>query len=183
MKHYTHYTFMPSIEGQALFSYEALEDIRQIVLPFKARIPIVRFGLEDMLGFLGMQLEKNRTLFDVAVLGRTVSMLIAVFKPHGFEISGGVYRYYEDDAGFVRNIREDMRQGLWGKTLIHPRQIDLANEAYKVDENSLKKAQIFFAHHDHAITAQNGQMLEHATMQRVMQTLLERAKHYGVTKV
>jgi hypothetical protein len=26
-------------------------------------------------------------------------------------------------------------------------------------------------------------MLEHATMQRVMQTLLERAKHYGVTKV
>ncbi len=48
----------------------------------------------------------------------------------GLSILDGVYNNFEDTAGFRRECEQGRLFGMDGKTLIHPAQIDIANEVY-----------------------------------------------------
>lgn len=172
--------FMPSLEGPELFSGEALQTLAELLRPFRQRIPTIRFGLEDMLRQLGMVRDCRTPLYALIAPSQVIASLINAFKPLGFNVSGGVYKCYEDDEGFLAEVREDLHQGLFGKTLIHPRQAALIAEAYKVPEEAFERAEAI-VNAAHYVSSHHGIMLEKPTQFPWAKMILARAEIYGIS--
>jgi citrate lyase subunit beta/citryl-CoA lyase len=68
----------------------------------------------------------------------------------GLSILDGVHLDLEDDAGFLAACRQGAALGFDGKTLIHPRQIGPANQAFAPDAEALDRARRIIAAHEQA---------------------------------
>jgi citrate lyase subunit beta/citryl-CoA lyase len=58
-------------------------------------------------------------------------------RAYGLAILDGVYLDLDDDAGFAESCRQGVELGFDGKTLIHPKTIDAANQAFKPSDAEL----------------------------------------------
>jgi len=175
----TPHAFMPSVEGKELFSANDLQTIARLLLPFKERIPSIRFGLEDMLRQLGMVRDCSAPLHTLIAPSYVIAMVLTTFKPCGFNVSGGVYKCYGDLPGFKAELEEDLRQGLLGKTLIHPSQIAVVEEVYRVTAAEKGEAEAI-VNASTNVAALHGMMLEKPTQRPWAEMILRRAVHYGV---
>ena len=173
------FAMMPSIEGAELFCPRDLTTLADMLRPYRKRIPVVRFGLEDMLRQLGIARGCDRPLYSLVAPAQIIGTLIAAFKPQGYHISGGVYRCYRDGEGFRAEVEEDLKQGLLSKTIIHPSQIDVIEEVYKVTRNELQQAEAILNTQNN-VSALHGIMLEKPTQTPWAETILKRAALYGV---
>lgn len=173
------FLLMPSIEGKELFNQNSLYELREILLKNTQNILLLRFGLEDILRQLKMKRSCEESAFDFSALSYVIGSFIAVFKSAGFAISGGVYPCFNDNDGFINDVKRDLKEGLFSKTIIHPRQIKLSNELYKVTKDELREAvQIYKS--DEAVFNQSGKMAEVITMRAHAQDIIKRAEVYGV---
>jgi citrate lyase beta subunit len=172
---------MPSIEGKELFEQEKLHQLKECLLPFKHKIPLVRFGLEDMLKELGMRRSTTESIFDYAAPSFVLGQFIAVFKSAAFPISGGVFPFFTDDEAFKQDLRRDLKEGLFGKTIIHPQQIQLAHNLYKVKEEEYKEAMEILQSKE-SVFNQNSKMAETKTMAVFAKEILLRKEVYGLVK-
>jgi citrate lyase beta subunit len=170
--------FMPSIEGRELFDASQLRKLRDLLLPYRAYIPAIRFGAEDMLRQLGLRRECELSLYDMAAPCSVIGNLLGVFKPYGFDLAAPVYGCYRDHAGFIREAKRDLQEGLVSKTIIHPDQIDLMEQAYAVDTLQYEAAKEIVASKN-AVFGQSGKMAERATQHPWAETILKRAEIYG----
>jgi citrate lyase beta subunit len=175
------FAFMPSIEGKELFNQQELISLADRLMPFQNRIPAIRFGLEDMLRQLGMLRDCQTPLYGLAAPLYVIGSVISVFKPKGFNVSGGVYKCYSDMQGFRSEVEEDLRQGLLGKTVIHPSQIDVIEAAYRVSEEEKCQAETLVRSSSN-VTGFRGIMMERPTQLPWAYTILRRAAIYGVGK-
>ncbi len=178
LKNTKHY-FMPSIEGQELFDIEKLKTLKNKLLSYQERIILVRFGLEDMLRQLSMKRSCKYSIFDYAVCASVLGNFLAVFKSAGFTVSGGVYPCFKDKDGFIKDVKRDLKEGLFSKTIIHPSQIDLAHELYKVSEDELIEAKSL-VEASKAVINVDGKMGEVKTMSPYAREIIKRAEVYGV---
>ena len=175
----TTYKIMPSIEGTELFEQSRLIGLREILLKYKERIPVIRFGLEDMLRQLKMKQNCKDSVFDISVTSSIIGMFIATFKSVGFDVSGGVYPCFKDEEGFLQDVQRDMKEGLISKTIIHPQQIESINTLYKVKQSEYDEAKEI-CESTRAVFNQNGKMAEKLTMHGYAMQVIQRAKIYGV---
>ncbi|MEN8303628.1 MAG: HpcH/HpaI aldolase/citrate lyase family protein [Campylobacterota bacterium] len=173
------FSVMPSIEGEELFNQNFLYELRAILLKHKKNILLVRFGLEDMLRQLKMKRSCKETIFDFSATSYILGAFIATFKSAGFAISGGVYPCFKDDDGFRKDVKRDLKEGLFSKTIIHPRQIELSNELYRVTQEELREA-LEISSRNEAVFNQNDKMAEVVTMKPQAQEIILRSKIYGV---
>lgn len=175
----TKFLIMPSIEGLELFEQVKLIELRDKLLPYKSKIILIRFGLEDMLKKLKMRRECEDTIFDFSATNVVLGNFIAIFKSAGFEISGGVYPCFKDSKGFTKDVKRDLKEGLISKTIIHPNQIDIINELYKVDKKEFDEA-TQLVNSPHAVFKQNEKMAETTTMNPHAKSIIKRAEIYGL---
>jgi citrate lyase subunit beta/citryl-CoA lyase len=56
-----------------------------------------------------------------------LSLAVAAARAHGLAILDGVFNEIDDAEGYMRQCRQGLAFGFDGKTLIHPRQIEMAN--------------------------------------------------------
>lgn len=173
------FSFMPSIEGRELFNQIELHTLKNILLTYKENIVLVRYGLEDMLRQLCIGRPKGKSVFDVSALAVTLGNFIATFKSVGFAVSGGVYINFGDNEGFVKDVQRDLQEGLFSKTIIHPNQIALIEEEYKVKMYEYEEAKNIL--NSRIIVAKGEKMLEPITMQAYAKEILKRADIYGKT--
>jgi len=178
----TNYLIMPSIEGSELFEQSKLLVLRDILLTNKEKILLVRFGLEDMLRQLSVWRKCDESIFDFASTSYILGGYISIFKGSGFAISGGVYPCFKDDEGFKKDVSRDLKEGLFSKTIIHPSQISLAHEAYRVTQVDLNKAQEIIKRHSEAVFSHDGTMVEVSTMLPFAKEILSRKELYGLRK-
>jgi len=172
------FLFMPSIEGKELFSTKELIKLKNLLLPFKDKILTIRFGLEDMLKQLSMKRKRDFSVFDISVTSTILGQFLAVFKGADFNVSGGVYPYFNDKKGFLKDVKRDIQEGLFSKTIIHPNQIEPVNKLYRVSTAELNDAlEIIFS--DKVIFNQNGVMAETLTMSNYSKHIIKRALVYG----
>lgn len=174
----TNFSVMPSIEGSELFDTNKLKELRDKLLINKEKIILVRFGLEDMLSQLQMRRACEDSIFDFSVTNAVLGNFIGVFKSSGFGISGGVYPCFDDDQGFTKDVLRDLKEGLFTKTIIHPRQIELINEIYKVEKKHLEEA-LEVCNSTEQVFTQEFKMAEKLTMQSYSEYIISRAKIYG----
>ena len=175
----TNHFIMPSIEGSELFNANELRELRDIILEHKERVLIVRFGLEDMLLSLGMRRSCEESVFDLSAPNAVLGNFIAQFKSVGFGVSGGVYPCFKDTEGFIKDAKRDLKEGLFSKTIIHPNQIEILNEIYKVSQKELYEAQAII-NKTEAVFELNAKMAEKKTMKRHSLMIIKRAKEYGI---
>ena len=175
----TRHQIMPSIEGKELFEQSKLLELREKVLPYQDKIILVRFGLEDMLRQLKMRRNCDESVFDFSVTHTILGNFIAIFKGAGFEISAGVYPCFKESEGFAKDVQRDLKEGLISKTIIHPNQIEIINELYKVKKEEFDEA-IEICNSSKAIFSQNSKMAEKTTMIPYAQYIIKRAEVYGL---
>ncbi len=173
------FLLMPSIEGGELFNQNSLYKLREVLLKNRKNIILLRFGLEDILRQLKMKRSCEDSLFDLSATSYVLGAFIAIFKSAGFNISGGVYPCFKDDSGFIKDVKRDLKEGLFSKTIIHPNQIKLTNELYKVREEELRDA-LEISQKSEAVFNQNNKMAEVVTMRPYAQEIILRAEVYGV---
>ncbi len=170
---------MPSIEGEELFNQNSLYELRDILLKNAKNILLLRFGLEDMLRQLKMKRSCEDSIFDFSATSYVLGGFISTFKSAGFTVSGGVYPCFKDDEGFIKDVKRDLKEGLFSKTIIHPRQIRLTNELYRVTKEELREA-LEISNVSEAVFNQNDKMAEVITMKPYAQEIILRSKIYGV---
>ncbi len=175
----TDFSIMPSIEGEELFNQNTLYELRDILLKNRENILLLRFGLEDILRQLKMKRSCSDSAFDFSATSYVLGAFIATFKSAGFAISGGVYPCFKDKDGFIKDVKRDLKEGLFSKTIIHPRQIKPLHELYKVSTKELAEA-LEICQNNEAVFNQNEKMAEVVTMQPYAQEIILRAEVYGV---
>ncbi|MCI8484338.1 MAG: HpcH/HpaI aldolase/citrate lyase family protein [Lachnospiraceae bacterium] len=104
-----------------------LDEISQYVLN-------IRVGGNDLCHMFGFRRHSNESIHKITPVANIFSDILTVFGMD-YVVSGPVWEYYSGknwDAGLRKELNDDRLCGFIGKTVIHPNQIPLVNEAYKV---------------------------------------------------
>jgi citrate lyase subunit beta/citryl-CoA lyase len=81
---------------------------------------------------------------------------VAAARYAGKTILDGVYNAIDDAEGFAAECRQGAQFGFDGKTLIHPSQLDPANEAFAPSAAEVEHAHRVIAAFDEAVAAGKG---------------------------
>jgi citrate lyase subunit beta/citryl-CoA lyase len=85
----------------------------------------------------------------------SLSLCILAARAHGLAILDGVHLDLADDAGFADSCRQGLEFGFDGKTLIHPKTIEKANEIFAPSAEEIAWSERIIAAHEAA--AKQGQ--------------------------
>ena len=118
-------------------------------------------GTEDLAKDLGARPRPDRLPF-IAALG--IALIAA--RASGLCALDAVYPDFTDDDGFAAQCRQGRDLGFDGKTLIHPRQIAIANAAFAPEPREIEAARRLVAAFDaaqeagHGVATLDGKMIE-----------------------
>ncbi len=125
------------------------------------RVACLVVGTSD----LAQELHAAHTPLRLPLLTALGLCLLAA-RASGLAILDGVYLDLQDDEGFAAACRQGAELGFDGKTLIHPKQIGPANQAFAPGEAELARARrIIEAHeeavrHDKGVVVVDGRLIE-----------------------
>lgn len=115
--------------------FEKLQPIEELVLN-------IRVGGNDLCNIFGFRRHIDESIHNISPIANIFSDIVTIFAPR-YIISGPVWEYYNGagwEAGMAKELSDDRLCGFIGKTVIHPRQIALVNEAYKVPRKDFDDA-------------------------------------------
>ena len=88
-----------------------------------------------------------------------LGLALLAARSYGLAILDGVQLDLADDAGFAAACRQGRELGFDGKTLIHPKTIDVANRIFAPAPAEIAWARRIIAAHDEAVAAGKGVVL------------------------
>jgi citrate lyase subunit beta/citryl-CoA lyase len=92
----------------------------------------------------------------------------------GIAVIDGVYNDVRDTDGFLAECRQGREMGFDGKTLIHPGQVEGANEAFAPSEQAVADARAIVEAWDNrtsGVVTVNGRMVENLHVESAQRTL------------
>lgn len=101
-----------------------------------SRFETICIGNNDLASEAGMRVTSDRTLLMPWLMS-----VLAAAKAYRLTILDGVYNDFADLDGFGIECAQGASMGMDGKTLIHPSQIDIANQAYSPTVDDVAQAQ------------------------------------------
>lgn len=124
---------------------EELIKIKHILDGYKEYVLNIRIGGTDFSGLYSLRRNKDLTIYDIVVVSDCISDIVNIFKRDGYVISGVVYEHYSKGLDFNNNIliKEtllDRANGLTGKTVIHPTQVNVVNSLMIVSKEDYTDA-------------------------------------------
>ncbi|MDO5520887.1 MAG: HpcH/HpaI aldolase/citrate lyase family protein [bacterium] len=134
---------MPIIESQDIVTlstrWKVLEQIKERLLPIREYVLNIRIGGNDLCKEFGIRRQMDQTIYDIGCVRNILADIVTCFG-RDFVISGPVWEYFNSanqdwKKGMQREIALDMVNGCIGKTVIHPKQIAVVNEALRVKEH------------------------------------------------
>ena len=196
-KGYTLYA-MPILESAPILNKEVrmanLLAIQELLIEYYDYILNVRIGSTDFCGLLGVRRSIHHTVYDLAAVRDCLADIYNVFQrnDHYFVVSGSVWEYFSSTGdmrqeaiiGLLKEVEMDKLNGVIGKTIIHPTQIDAVHAMYVVTHEEFIDAQGILLHSDGQIGVQKS---EYANKMNEMkphllwaERILQRAQVYGV---
>ncbi len=106
-----------------------------------------REGLKAfVIGTNDLALEMRCTLdTDRAAVLPLLTQSVVAARAHGFAVLDGVFNDIADEDGFARQCAQGAMLGFDGKTLIHPKQLDIANAAFGPSEEAIARSRAVVA--------------------------------------
>lgn len=175
------FLLMVTLETAEAFDAAEMIALRDLLLeePYRRRVLTLRVGGNDLLQLLGLR-RPRRGSIHATPLGPLIGQLVTTFRPHGFNLTGPVFEYLGRAAALARETRCDLAAGLFGKSAIHPAQVPVIEAEYRVAAAELHDAERILADSAPPVFRQNGAMCEPATHRRWAESIVERARLYGV---
>lgn len=173
--------YMPILEKN-IFHLKNLENIRDFLLPYKEQILSLRIGATDLLSCLNLRRGSNTTIYEISVLNQIISNIVITFKPYDFNITGAVWESFAECSKekLQEEVSLDLLNGLFGKSIIHPWQIDIVQDMYKVSNEDYEIANQLLDSYSPAVFKSHNKMNEKATHSNWAKSIIERAKIYGL---
>jgi citrate lyase subunit beta/citryl-CoA lyase len=103
-----------------------------------------------------------------------LSMALLAARASGKAIIDGVYNDVKNTEGFLAECAQGRQMGFDGKTLIHPGQVEGANEAFAPSEEAIETARGILAAWDAretGVVTYNGRMIENLHVESAQRTL------------
>lgn len=170
---------MPTLETAALFNPHHNQEIAiAFKEAFSQPIFALRIGGNDLFATLRLRRPKDSIIYDTPI-GTLIYQLLGCFIPHGFYLSAPVFEYLDQPTLFMQELNRDINLGLVGKTVIHPSQIALVQQAYCVPLSILDEAQAILHSEAKAVFKYNNTMLEPATHRSWAHEVVNRADVFG----
>ena len=94
----------------------------------------------------------------------SLSACVLAGRAHGLDILDGIHVELDDAVGFTAACEQGRRLGFDGKTLIHPRQIDAANQVFGISDSELGRAEAILAAWDAAEQSGQGVIVVHGRL-------------------
>jgi citrate lyase beta subunit len=171
--------FMPTIESEIVFNKKELGELKQELVKYRGSILSIRFGSEDIGKVLRIKRGCNKTIYEIPIFSKAMTNLISIFKPAGFNITSPVFACYEDMETLQREVESDLENGVFGKSAIHPKQIEEIEKFYRVSQKDLSEAKKVLEKSS-AVEGFNGAMIERKTHFHWAEDTVLRSVVYGV---
>lgn len=170
---------MPVIETQDAFDRRRLARLRSALEQVINPVLCLRIGGNDLLRLLGLKRPKHLTLYDTP-LRAVLDNIILTFSPAGYDLSAPAFEHLDSPATLAREVELDIAYGLLSKTAIHPDQIPIIQQAYRVSPEERETAERILDPRAQAVFQHGGQMCEPATHRRWAERLLLRSELFGM---
>lgn len=133
---------MPTLESGDMFDLrmrnDILYNIKQKLDSMKKYVLNIRVGGNDFCNYFGVRRHSDETIYDIQSVNRILIDIITVFSAD-YVISAPVWEYFggeNDDweSGMRKEVNLDILNGFIGKTVIHPKQINVFNDCMRVSK-------------------------------------------------
>ncbi|MDX1990483.1 MAG: HpcH/HpaI aldolase/citrate lyase family protein [Candidatus Obscuribacter sp.] len=178
------FCLMPTIETREVFESGEMLRLRRVLLNDSravGRILCLRIGGNDLMSCLGLRRSFEHTIYETA-LGPFIARLAGEFLPYDIGLSAPVFEITCPQARPVleRELELDLLHGLFGKTAIHPSQIDVIEASYKVRREDFEEALKIVEPDAPAVFKLGRRMCEPTTHMSWAQLIIARAEIYGI---
>ena len=148
---------------------EAIFNVRELAAA-SDRLAVLVMGTNDLVKELYAEHVPGR-----APLQTALSLSVLAARAAGVAILDGVYNDVKNTEGFLAECQQGREFGFDGKTLIHPGQVEGANEAFAPSEKAVEDARgILQAWEDgkgSGVVTYNGRMIENLHVESAQRTL------------
>ena len=182
---------MPIYENSSIIDLRTRHDIlytlKDKLTSIEKLVLNIRVGGNDLCHMFGFRRHSNESIHKIKPISNIFSDIITVYGMD-YVISGPVWEYYNGNnwkTGLENELIDDRLCGFIGKTVIHPNQIDVINEAYKVSSQDLEDAKAILNWDESSASLVSGstnleRMNEYKTHSNwALQTILQ-AEAYGI---
>lgn len=169
---------MPTLETVEIFDLNYIQRLRDSIKENLRNVIACRIGGNDLMSCIGLRRPKDVSIYDTP-LNSVIHQVINTFIPHGIALSSPVCESFENKSLLLREVESDMARGLFAKTAIHPQQISLIQDSYKIKKQELDEALQILDKEAKAVFKSNGSMLEPATHRKWAENIIQRHKIYG----
>lgn len=182
---------MPIYEHSSFMDLRCCHDILYTLKDELAEIePLVlniRTGGNDLCHLYGLRRHDTESIHKIMPVARILSDIMTVYGTD-YVVSGPVWEYYNGShwkEGLIREIADDQLCGFTGKTVIHPNQIEVVNNCYRVSVTDYNDAKAILNWNGASASLVSGntvreRMNEHKTHSRWAMRTLFLAEAFGI---
>lgn len=180
---------MPILESEEIIDPQnriaVLSEIKKKLDAVSDNVLNIRVGGNDLCNAFGFRRHNSETIYDIRPIADILTDIVTIFG-RDYIISGPVWEYYNGkgwDTGMLAELSKDLQAGFIGKTVIHPRQIELVNKALHVSRADYEDAlAITNWDADNLVSGSSdkSRMNEYKTHSRWAKQILFLASYYGV---
>lgn len=172
-------SIMPTLESGVYFDPTQVAAVRDALLQHdRGQISAIRLGGNDLLGALALRRQRGVTSWE-GPLGWVLSMMSSMFVSAGYPVAAPVFDIIDDIETLKREIQRDVAAGFVSKTAIHPTQIPIIEDAFRVPADDLKQARAILDSRAKAVFKVGGVMCEPSTHRAWAERTLARADVFG----
>ncbi len=185
--------FMPILEDISMIDLrrrtEILYGLKDSLSEIEELVLNIRVGGNDLCHAFGFRRHSNESIHRIRPVADLFSDIITVYGTD-YVVSGPVWEYYsgpEWKKGLKKELSEDRLCGFIGKTVIHPNQIPVVQEACRVLESDFYDAQQILGWNRKAESfvssdAGGNRMNEYKTHRNWARQIMFLAEAYGLKK-
>ena len=182
---------MPIYESKFLIDprkrIENLFNLKEVLTEIEELVLNIRVGGNDLSNYFGFRRHVDESIHKIKTMADVFSDIISVYGMD-YVVSGPVWEYYAGEnweKGLRNEIKDDILCGFIGKTVIHPNQIAVVNDAYKVSKSDYDDAKSILEWDDGSIKSVSGngtrsRMNEVKTHGNWAQKIMYLAEQFGV---
>lgn len=131
---------MPILESRDIVEYTTrhtvLAELKAKIDSVKEFVLNIRVGGNDFSNEFAARRHYDETIYDILPIAQLLGDILTIFSRE-YVVSGPVWEFFSSDneewkRGLQNELKLDRLNGFIGKTVIHPKQISVVNEALKV---------------------------------------------------
>jgi citrate lyase beta subunit len=173
------FSLLPILEAHEALNPWGRHELAEACLAHRQLIPRVRIGANDLFSLLGgLRRPRGKTVYETPV-GRVIDELIETFAPRGFKLCGPVFDRLDDFDTLARECADDVQRGLFAKTALTPRQVNIIAESYYPTLEETEEAMQILHPDAPAVFRLGGSMQEPACHRAWAEGIMRRARAFN----